>query len=226
VFDKQGKNTLFPLINGFLALADYCENNILNNRPSFLKQNNELPKYHNKSILINFPFMYNKLILDMRVSDIDKIIRFLKEITNKLEKGSVSSIRNRLQHKRKDFPIQDEIINCCNLIDEVIKKMEIYGIFPNVFYFEKQEKDNFGRGKVTFVDYKKNKKEIPVGTQYKACGLPSVKKATIFAPWAHIGDSNEVLRFEFVEESEYTNLWKDFPLKRVLQENQQSADLE
>ena len=103
VFDPNGKNTLYPLVQGFALLARVCSETIEDGSGTLKRPKNELPGYHNKTEIDLFPFLHKVLILDLTKSDRDRMIESLQEITATLEESQVCNLRNRLEHKRSLF---------------------------------------------------------------------------------------------------------------------------
>lgn len=214
VFDPSGKNTLYPLVQGFALLAELC-NEIIKDRTRELKRpENELPGYHSKTEIDLFPFLHKVLILDLRKGDRDQIVESLQKITTALKKSEVCNIRNRIEHRRPDFPNQEEIESTCRVVTDTVDKIERAGVCPLIYLYAERTTDQYGRAVVTFKDYKKRELKINYPSQYGLCGLPSIHQPQIIVPSLHIGDSSELLRFQFEEISDYVKMWRGYPKRR------------
>lgn len=213
--DAKGRNTLYPLIQGFSALAKLCGEIIKKSKNKLKRSKNDLPGYYNKTKLEYFPFIHTVLILDLGKNDHDKIITLLKEITAMLEKSQICDIRNRIEHKRKDFPNQEEIINACNMVKDTLSKIENEGICPSIYFLSKKTGDNYGRGTVEFKDYKGREIVIQTPSNCRGCRLPSILHPQIIVPCIHIGDSYEIMRFKFQESSDYVKMWEQYPKRKL-----------
>lgn len=147
VFDPSGKNTLFPLIKGFALLAKICKNTIAqeaNNR----RPENELPGYHNKSSIEEFPFLHKALILDLICEEAEAIMELLNKITADFEKSNACSIRNGIDHQSKVFPDSNKIVDCCHQVEKIISYMEHKGICPIIYFYSGMHVDSDGRKKI------------------------------------------------------------------------------
>jgi hypothetical protein len=159
----------------------------------------------------SFPFLHKLLIMDLREVDRDRMISFLREITTELEKAQVCDVRNRIEHRRLDFPNKAEIERACRAIEETVSKMEAAGICPLIYLYAGMTIDLYRRRFVKLRDYRGREIEIVAPSQYEACNLPSALQPQIVVPWMHIGDSLELLRFRFEETSDYVEMWRDYP---------------
>jgi hypothetical protein len=64
------------------------------------------------------------------------------------------------------------------------------------------------------MDYKGFNLEIAQPSQFQPLRLPPIDLPQIVVPYMHIGDSFELMRFEFEESSEYSKLLRGYP-KRI-----------
>jgi hypothetical protein len=214
-FDAGGKNTLYPLIQGFTVLAELCSE-IIEDRDDRQKRTpSELPGYYGKTELMLFPFISKALILDLQKVDCDRIIGLLRKITFTLETSQVHNIRNRIEHRRPDFPSYDEIKNACDIVKTIMADMETAGVCPLIYLYAGTNADQYGRDVVTFKDYREREIKINPQSEYLSCGLPSIHTPQIIVPWLHIGDSLELLRFQYEEISDYRKMWRGYPKRRT-----------
>jgi len=213
-FDAGGKNTLYPLVQGFAVLAQLCSEIIEGQNGELARPENELPGYYDKTEIELFPFLHKALVLDLRKGDCDLILRLLREITARLEKSQVCNIRNRIEHRRPDFPNQEEIERACVGVADTVNKMEAAGVCPLIYLYTGRTVDQYGRGLLIFKDYKAREITISQPSLYRVCRLPSIRRPQIIVPCMHINDSFELLRFQFEETSDYVEIWRDYP-KRI-----------
>ncbi len=225
--DPEGKNTLYPLIQGFVILAELCNEIIQNREIELRRPENERPGYYGNTEIELFPFFHKALILDLKKGEQDRIIELLKEITDTLEKSKICDIRNRLEHKRKDFPDQNEIVLACDAIKNIINKLENTGICPLIYLYNSVKIDQYRRGIVMLKNYRGRENQIRIPSQYNRCGLPLANVPLIIVPWIHIGDSVEFLRFQFKENSDFEEMWQDYPKRKLrLPDEQQRQKFE
>ena len=210
-FDPEGKNTLYPLIRGFTILAELCSEILQGKQDKLRRPENELPGYYGRSDLHLFPFLHKVLLLDLRAQDRDSIISLLQKITAKLEKADVCSIRNRIEHRRKDCPIQEEIEIACSAIKEMVNETELAGVCPLICLEAGMTVDEYNRIVMKLKDYRGRIFEV---IQPSWSALP-VDQPIIVLPCMHVGDSIELVRFKFEETSEYVELWLDYPKSKT-----------
>ncbi|ASA25696.1 hypothetical protein [Paenibacillus donghaensis] len=212
--NPKGKNTLFPLITGFGILAKLCES-VMIERDKYVKPFENLPHYSRNSELIEFPFRHNIHLLNVNLEDIQKIITLLKNTTIVLETNQVCSIRNRIKHNRIDFPSTEEIVSCCNSINDIINQLEIYGLYPSISNFKRKISDQYDRKISTYLDYRDREINIIRSGRYTPFTLPNDTQFLIIVPALHIGTTTEFLRFRIIEASPYMEVWKGHPAKRL-----------
>ena len=213
-FDSSGKNTLFPLTEGFTALANLCNNHITNSEEIYLRNQKELPSFYKKAKYNTFPFIHKALLFDIKRSDYIVLSKILLSVSSTFSKGSVLSVRNRLQHKRDDFPNISEILESCKAIKEVISQLEDNSLYPKVYLFKNQNSDKYMRKTYEFEDYRGRFITLYPTSEFNGSKLVENKKPQIILPNIHIENSLEMLRFEYHEPSEYLKYWKGFPLKK------------
>lgn len=210
-FDPSGKNTLFPLISGFNALADKCLD-LISNEEKHRRSNSEIPDNFKESSLEILPFMHDALILDIRENDKERILGLLREITRSLTKAQVCNIRNRIDHSRSlnEFPKFEEMKRMCAIVKEIVNDMISIGICPSVSYRTKTDGDEYGRYITKFRNCYGN--EIPqiISPKFFSCKLPDSRNPNVIVPGIHIGDSGVLIRFIFEETSEFTNMWRGY----------------
>lgn len=213
-FDRSGKNTLFPLINGFRALLDKCDS-ILSNPLIYKRHTKEFPSYYFKDPLIVFPFEHKKFILDILEQDYYELKENIKFILSEFGKGEIIEIRNKLQHNREDFPTQEELIKSLNHIESVFSLIENESICPNVYLFKKSLTDEYNRISVTLENYK--------GTSFQYFFSIELNGSHIPTPYYHsllkinpikLKDTNHPLVFSYKEKSSYQEYWQDYPRKK------------
>jgi len=76
-FDESGKNTLYPLIQGFAVLANLLEAVVSNGNGTLHRAEEEMPEYHHENTLEVFPFVHKVMALDTPVVDLNRIIVLL-----------------------------------------------------------------------------------------------------------------------------------------------------
>jgi hypothetical protein len=213
-YDSAGRNTLYPLIQGFALLADLCEELIKDDPADVHRAKGDIPTYADRTELDLFPFEHTALILDVRQRDRERMLELLRDTTKAFESPDMCEIRNRLEHKRPDFPTQSEIEQTCMSISEALRKMELSGICPLVYFMTSIRSDSFGREVMSLCDYQGRNYDLHQPSQYKLVRLPSGRQPVVLIPWLHVGESLDVVRFSIHEPSEFTEMWKEYPKRR------------
>lgn len=210
--DKDGRNTLYPLIKGFSVLAKICEDHI-KSKEIYIRSETEFPSYYKKTDLYDFPFRHKVLLLDLEKTDVKRVIELLKSISDTLETKNISNVRNRIKHNRPihEFPSISELEETCKAISDAVLKMEMEGILPTVYIRSGKENDEFGRGFVKYKNYKGVSILLSNSSQFIRSGMPLYKKVQLILPNVHINNSVDKLRFNYLEKTKYSNYWSDYP---------------
>jgi len=217
VFQRGGENTLYPLIQGFKILADICKEIREKGEKEFKRNERELPGYFGKTQIQLFPFIHKKLLLDLNQNDYDGVVGILLEVQTILERAKICNIRNRIDHGGRAFPRRKEIETALNETKGIINKIEEVGIYPLVYIMKRLEIDQYKRGFAIFTNYKGVEIPIKIGSQFAACKLPSPEGYLVIVPAIHMDDTNEMLRFEIEEKSDFTEMWKDYPKRKMVE---------
>ena len=226
IFDKKGKNTLFPLTEGFTALLEICKDLLDNHLDDHQRPEREMPSFWHRTDLISFPFENKKYLFDIKSSNYKILANIISEIPKSFSKFNVLSVRNRTQHKRDDFPSQEEILNACNTIENIVNKIELNGIYPNVYLFKSTSIDKFRRVKYEYEDYKGRIISLQPTFEFVGSKLPGSRNPQIIVPIITIGNSHELLRFKYEESSSYLRFWGNFPRKKEAKESTKIKTIE
>lgn len=215
VFDPGGKNTLYPLIQGFGILADLCNEIDRVDKHPHLRSKSETPRFCGRSDVDVFPFRHRLLFLDMSEADRKLAVLCLAETAASLEKSNICSVRNRIEHRRPDFPSRDEMEKGVNAVQAAVDKLEDAGFCPLLFTYAGEKEDEYHRREVLLRDYRSREVAVRLPSQFDGCRLPSLMGPQVVVRSLHIGDSPEMMRFRYEEESDYTGLWRGYPRKRL-----------
>lgn len=212
-FDHSGKNTLFPLVQGFGALLKFCDETI-ENEAKYKRDVLQFPSFYQSDPLRYFPFEHTRFVLDILPNHYTAIKGELQLITSEFGKGDVLGIRNRLQHKRDNFPTQDEIQKALDSIKSIVSLLVNRSIYPNIFLFRSTSIDNHGRRFTTFSDYRGKEILLTINTELFGSGLPTHDKPLTFLGSCTFGLTNLPVHFEYMEKSDYQSYWKNYPRKK------------
>lgn len=219
IYDPMGKNTLYPLIEGFSILAN-ISSRMITDCENFKRNAIEIPEYFAGNYSkISFPFLHKMLVLDIREKDRDRALGLLKEITESLTRAEVCSIRNRIEHSRekREFPNKDEIARMCKTVNYIIREMINFGACPLIYYITEMKRDRYNRTSLKMTDCNGRESLLSYSYHFHFCNLPGFSKSKPFVliPRIHIGDSAELIRFEFEETSKFTEMWRNYPKKGI-----------
>lgn len=214
IFEPSGKNTLFPLVEGFSALVGICDKYLSGDTTCFKRSEEELPRFIGKTKLIDFPLFHKILLFDIKSNSYKIIREIILRLTTEFSKYKILSVRNSLEHDREDFPQRDDLIKACECLSNTIEELKVSGVFPNVYLFKSLMKDKHNRIIKTFEDY--NGKEITISEliNYKGYPIPSSDLPIVIIPTLSFPDTIEPIRFKYEENSEYLFYWKNYPRKK------------
>lgn len=214
-FDANGRNTLFPLIEGFTALFSICDKYLNELKDENIRDESELPRFIGKTELVDFPLLHKKLVLDIKQSSYQKIRQIGIQINQEFNRSKVLSVRNALEHDREEFPLKQELIMACDCMRNSINDIYEKGLFPNVFLFHSLLKDKHNRVIKTFEDYNGKKIAISELTNYKGYPVPNSESPLVIVSTITFPGTTEPLRISYEENSEYLFYWRDYPRKKV-----------
>ncbi len=215
VFDPGGKNTLGPLAVGFVCLAELCTDLLSGGKESWARSAPGLPGYYLRTQLEAYPFLHKALIFDLRESDRERILALLRQVSRDLDSCRVVDVRNRIEHRRTDFPIQSEIERACSTVSDVMTKLEDSGLSPVIFFPAGQTTDEYMRRVTRLRNYRGRELQIPQPSEYDRCGLPPPHSPCIAVPSLRVGDSPIFMRFSYEESSDYARMWEGYPRRRA-----------
>ncbi|MNI51921.1 hypothetical protein D3C73_1066710 [compost metagenome] len=88
--------------------------------------------------------------------------------------------------------------------------MQDAGVLPSIYLYSGMNTDKYGRGYDTLVNFEGKKIEIFKQNQFKS-KLPNNKVPQIIFPSIRLEDSIEPIRFAYKDDSDFVEMWKDFP---------------
>lgn len=214
IYSNAGKNTLFPLIQGYSILAEKCED-IIRNHANYVRHDSQIPSLYKRTSIVEFPFPHTVLVADLRPDIRNNILTTLRQLTYSLETSGIYNTRNGIDHKRDEFPTKDDICNTCGNIEEIIESIERCGLYPTYYSQKNTVIDEHDRGIITFEDYLQNEITITSPSQFASCNLPPQTINQILVPIVQIGDSTEIFRCTYEVDSDYIRMWDGYPKSRI-----------
>jgi hypothetical protein len=209
-----GDNTLFPLVAGFLALAQKSSD-LLQHATKYEKQEVLMAHYSHDSTLQIFPYRHDRFLFDACRAELDKVINLLQSSSSSLQRSSVIAVRNGVIHTKEKFPTKSEIDTCCDTLRETVQALEDTGLVPTVFTTVRVHDDAFRRQEVTSVNYgDRHLKWSPSPALHVIKTLPSLRAPQVIVPSFHLPNTDEPLRFSAEEDSEYRDMWRNYPRRK------------
>lgn len=208
--DGSERNSLFPLIEGFDVLCGLCAE-ILATADLYERPKYGFPGYYGISDVEEFPFVHTKFLLDLRSQDVGEVMGLLSNTTKSLNAANVANVRNRLGHRRSDFPTQAEIYEACSKVATTIRRLEDSGLCPTVYWRTQTTVDKFSRATVELKSQRGAVVVFRTPSRFRASRLPALVGPLIVVPVMHIGGSGELVRFDFSENSPFAQFWSSFP---------------
>jgi hypothetical protein len=218
-YRADAKNTLFPLILGFSALRLKLESMLDESHDRYLKPKARLAFFSHKTELQLFPFLHEHFIFDAPSHDRLECLKLIGSVSDRLQSGSIMPVRNNIEHLSEPFPTGDEIDLCCKLLRSCIGELEEAGLFPVVFTTSKTASDGYRRMRVESRDYK-GRLVSWFRSPALSCmhDLPSPQEPHILVPSVRLPETSEIVRFRLEEESDFTEMWRDYPKRRYKDE--------
>lgn len=221
-FDVGGKNTMFPLIVGFEALARQVRQ-VVAQRDKYQKPCLFWAHYSAESSLQLFPYKHYKFVCDTTPSDVDGLVALCEGTTLTLQHSKVFEIRNKLEHNNEELPSSEEMRKCCQLLSDAIRILDESGMIPCLYAQKGRNADGFGREWISSQNGSgREVKWQPSPALAAIRSLPLPHQPQIIVPGFKIAETNEPLRFGAEEDSEYTRMWAEYP-KHGSQTNQGKA---
>lgn len=214
VLSAGGDNTLFPLVAGFLALAQKSSE-LLQNASRYEKREVLMAHYTHDSTLQIFPYRHDRFLFDACRVELDRVINLLQGSSSALQRSSVIAVRNGVIHPKQKFPTKTEIDVCCDTLRETVEALEEAGLVPTVYATLKVQGDAFRRHEVTSVNYgERQLKWSPSPALHVIKTLPHPRDPQVIVPSLHLPNTDEVLRFSVEEDSDYREMWKNYPRRK------------
>lgn len=225
-FDSSGRNTLFPLVEGFSALFGICDSYLNEGQEKYKRDELEFPNFIGKTNLLDFPLNHKMLVFDIKTSSYLKARELGLRLPAEFNKNKVLSVRNSLEHDREEFPLKNDLVNACDCISKSVEELKNSGLFPNVYLFKSLFKDKHNRVLRTFEDYNGRQITISEIINYKGYPIPGSEFPSVIVPIITFPESMEPLRVKYEENSEYLFYWENYPRKKAKQNKSVKEDID
>ena len=132
-FHSDGRNTLWPLVEGFAGIGQHTED-ALGRDAAFRRPIEDLPGYADKARVLEFPFRHSALVFDLAVPDVIALTAHLRSTTALARAAEFSGVRNRVGHGNRDFPSRAELGAVVDAATSAVEAMSQLGSVPTVRY--------------------------------------------------------------------------------------------
>jgi hypothetical protein len=208
--DASGKNTIFPLIQGFRALRTRCFELVESPAPH-RHGNAGIPGWVNENGLFAFPFRSKYAVLDLDPAARDELLDELQAFAGSMDRAKVADVRNRLEHHREDsFPTRHELLDLCSGVSRAVERAQRFGICPSVYRFRTEQTDEFGRSVVRLADYRGDEVGLFRDNELALIDYPGPRAPQLVFHGARLNGTSQCLRFELQPESAFSAMWREF----------------
>lgn len=207
------KNTLHPLCRGFGILAEALD--------SYSKSSNDhkrdpgsFPDFAQHTTLKVFPFAHTVAFLDLSPYAKERLVETLRAVEKGLLESKAPELRNEQLHFRRTATDLEKLAIGLQRIGAAIQRLEAAGLARINFRLVERQGDEWGRQTLVLSDVHNRRIAFARPSSFDWLGLPSLSDEQHLLTEAVFAEPNEMLRFKSVPTSSYSELWRDFPLRR------------
>jgi hypothetical protein len=201
------------LIEGFRTLAKHLEKS-RRNPDLYLRPSEEFPSYDGKTDLKRFLLRSTLPFLDLSRPSQDRIIDGLKQISQTMADAEVFSVRNDYAHYRRTAPDISKIEQALEAVRQSVTRIENLGFCRLLFTPASVATDRWGQSRHEFAGPRSYEHAFARPTTLDWMGLPPLTEPQYLLRAASFGDPNEVLRFTRRYDSEFSEMWTEYPRRR------------
>lgn len=206
--DTNGRNTLWVLGEAFGLLSATIKAALPDSSP---KPPHQLPAYVGHTPVASFGLHHQMLLHDIEDADIVALLGLVDQVHSFSRRSDFASLRNRLDHNRPDFPADEEVTAFCDQMERVANQMLDFGLVPSVHYQTSRVMDRYGRYVTTLEDWRGTRFLINGPNDMESYPFPPLTSPLVLVPGLHLRDTDQVLRFSYLEPSTYSVAWESFP---------------
>jgi len=218
----NGKWTLSPIFRSLTTLVTILES--LESNSETLRPNSQIPKGLRSGSSYKFLFLHKYPFLDLTRESQENIIQVIRESARILKSGQVDEVRNVTIHPDRTFPAQDVLLAAIDSADNVLRTVEQAGLIPITSSMRRREIDRDNREVITLETPGRDNIQFMRPTACVLTGFPRLSEQQYIVPSAIFDGTNEVLRFGIREESEYSQRWENYPVRKVRTPNRKWQD--
>ncbi|GAA1478517.1 hypothetical protein GCM10009623_29630 [Nocardioides aestuarii] len=214
-FDFGGKNTLYPLIQGFALLADLLEDALA--RPAeYVREESDYPNYATHTELKKFAFVHVLPFLDLLDRSQSRIIETLRFASRSLDEANVAAVRNEMLHYRATTPEISRLDQAVDAAERVITRLQVDGLARTLFRAVSVDGDEWQRRVYTLRSANGTEVLFARPSAFDWNRMPRLRGgAQYVVPAAVFARPNEALRFRPTFDTEYARYWSDYPRRRM-----------
>ena len=205
--------TLHPLCQGFQRLARILEN-MQQDEKNWKRPTAEYPEFAGNTDIQDFPFVHKAPFLDLTPDSQARIIATFREASRALIEAKVPNLRNDQLHYRSTQSDVSELDRALGVIERVVSDLQYNGFVRVLFYPERHEVDNWGRATFHFKDRTGRRIAISRPSRYIWINLPALGQPQYLVTSAQFAEPHEMLRVTLSMKSDFTDMWRDIPLRR------------
>lgn len=209
----NGQPSLYVLSRSFQVLAALLRD-MQAKRDSFGRSAQGRPRYAGKTDLRRFPFESTRVFLDLLPDSQAYIIDGLEAITEILVRADVSGVRNDVAHYRRSTLEMERLDAALDATRRAVEKIEALGFARILFWSDGTQKDRWGR--VTHHLKASDGSEFSVlrPSPFQWVGFPRLNQPQYIMRSAKFAEPSEVLRFGLGCESQFAEMWSNYPRRR------------
>lgn len=210
---KPGPPTLGPLCRAFGVLADMLRHRQAS-AATFQRSREGLPAWFQKSELREFPFKHTVPYLDLLPRAQESIADGLVQVSETLERSAVHRVRNNVSHFQRSLSSIEEVERAVQGAAQAVARLDRMGFVRIPYRVSRTSTDEWARSIVVMrsqqgdeITFSRPSRVGYVGMPFRTTPQYLVREAVFCSP-------NEVLRFAAGADSEFADMWSDYPLPR------------
>lgn len=207
------KLDIYTLIRGFGFLSRFLEAHI-KRRDEYARPDDQLPAYARGSKLKQFPFRSTIPFLNLTRRSQERISTQLVAVSQAMQRGKVNEIRNEHQHYRRTASGVEQIEAALREIELSMRGLEASGFGLVEFRVDDAIHDRWGRSEYYLAAPRSARHVITRPSSFDWLGLPDLEAPQYVIAAATFAEPNEVLRFRRRLDSDYTQMWVNYPSRR------------
>lgn len=216
LWNGSGGNTLGVLVSYLANTAKWMETLVRGKALCSERPASAYPHYASSGDPL-FPFHNLDFWANCDQSELARYTSGFADIANAILRSGLAEVRNGLDHYRRPekFPSLDQMLSCEMRIRQSVQASFAKNYFPKCWWMTKRIQNYFGQYEETYTD--QAGKLINLTYPMVLVGIREFTFAEAVAiPHGNLlGQANSSLLFKYVEHSEYTKMWENYPFRNV-----------